>query len=152
MLPYCIAGIFFVEGEVIFVFFRSRVGSAKNLASENYAYVQIELHMHSNSSTTCWCCSILRRQLYQLWRAHCLLAAVCATNECVQTAHLEEGGKGEERTIKLLSEKQTETSLWLTNALIGFMLTCFCTICLVSTPSTGTDSNLWIENLLAVII
>ena len=86
MLPYCIAGIFFVEGEVIFVFFRSRVGSAKNLASENYAYVQIELHMHSNSSTTCWCCSILRRQLYQLWRAHCLLAAVCATNECVQTA------------------------------------------------------------------
>ena len=86
--------------------------------------------------------AILRRQLYRLWRAHCLLAAVCATNECVQPAHLEEGGKGEERTIKLLSEKQTETSLWLTNALTGFMLTCFCTICLVSTPSTGTDSNL----------
>ena len=37
------------------------------------------------------CYSIFKlsqKDSYQLWRSHCLLAAVCAAKECVQTAQL----------------------------------------------------------------
>ena len=62
-----------------------------NPARENL-HVQIDLHVQS---MTCRCCSIYKlshKDSYQLCRPHCLLAAVCAANICVQ---IEKGGKGE---------------------------------------------------------
>ena len=108
----------------------------ENLAHENYVFVQIELHVQFSSSMTCQCYSI-----YKLRGKHCLLEAIRATNECGQTAQLEEGERQ-----GLYNEpscmKQAETHLWYfyRNVLTGFMLTCFSMIYLVSTTLTRTDS------------
>lgn len=94
-----------------------------------------------NSSMTSQCCSIFKlihEDSYQLWRTHWLLAAVRAANECIQAAQLEEGGKGKVRTMN--SQVRSELRHVSKNALTGFMLTCFCTIYLVSTMSTTIDS------------
>ena len=67
-------------------------------------------------------------------------ATVHAANECFKTAQLEE-------------DKTLEWEVnwdWYTyrNALAGFMLMCFCTICLVNTTLTGMGSILQIKTCL----
>ena len=102
--------------------------------------------MHFCSSTTCHCSifKLFHEDSCQRWRAHCLSlvqpAAVCATNKCVQTAQLEEGGKSEVHTIKCRARNEL-THLWYAyrNVLADFMHMRFSTICLVSTKTTGTD-------------
>ena len=72
---------------------------------------------------------------------------VHAINQCVQTAQLEEGEKGKVIYNDLSSGKRAKTRFWYTykNTLAGFMVTCFCTIYLVSTMSTRTNSISWIK-------
>ena len=79
-------------------------------------------------------------------------SAICgcpvrATNQCVQTAQLEEGEKGKVITMNFRVESKLRTRLWYTykNTLAGFMVTCFCTIYSVSTMSTKTNSISWIK-------
>ena len=110
---------------------------------------------HSGSSTTCWCCTFLsyptRKHSYHLQRAHYLLAAVHATVKCVQTAQPKEGGKGEVCTIKLEQEASWDMSLVYLWKPVGLLYAHapLCTICMMGTTLTGTDS---ISHLLAAKI
>ena len=84
----------------------------------------------------------------QFQRAHHLLAALHATNKCVKDCTT--WGKWRRQasyTIKLSNKKQTDKRFWYIyrNILAGFMHTHFCTINLVSTMMTGTDSISWIR-------
>ena len=63
----------------------------------------------------------------------------------VQTAQLEEGGKGEVHTMNCRARGEL-TRLWHAygNGLADFMLTCFCMICLVNNSlELGTPSIDW---------
>ena len=85
---------------------------------------------------------------YQLWSAHRLLADVHAANECVQTAQLKEGGRGEDCTInsharselKHMSGTPIETH-WL--VLYAHALS---TICLVSKPCLPSKKKIMMRS------
>ena len=127
--------------------FHGLVWTVKNLTHKIIcAYKLSSTSFFFCTSKTCQCSifKLSHKDSCQIWRAHCLSlvqsAAVCAANKCVQTAQLEEGGKGEVHTINCRVRSKL-TRLWYAyrNALADFMLTCFCTICLESTRTTGTD-------------
>ena len=95
----------------------------------NYVHIQIEVYVHSSSSTTGGCCSTFKlsqEDSYQLQRTNCLVPAVHAAE----------------------LEREASWDMSLRNALTGFMVTCFCTIYLVSTTSTKTNSNSWVKTCL----
>ena len=79
------------------------------------------VHVYFCTSTTCRCCSIFKlfhKDSYQIWRVQ--LAAVHATNECVQTAQLEEA-----RSVQWTLERAFYMSPvyeYTRNALAGFIL------------------------------